>query len=246
MSVSQFKDFQKCEAAALAKLKETWQPKSDPTALLVGNYVHSYFESATAHGQFIEENTQAIFKRDGAERAEFVQAIDMIEALEYDDFFNFIYQGKKELILTGELFNTEWKARIDCFNESKGYFVDLKTTRSLSHRYFSKKYGGYVSFVEEYGYVLQMAVYKQLLEAKYNREITPYIFAVTKESPPDIAAIELHPSRFNYELIMIEQELPHILQVKYGEVAPEMCGKCEFCRKHKQITGFIEIENLID
>ena len=40
--------------------------------------------------------------------------------------FRFVYQGEKELILTGTLFDTEWKARIDCFNLEKGYLVDLK------------------------------------------------------------------------------------------------------------------------
>ncbi|WP_180382871.1 PD-(D/E)XK nuclease-like domain-containing protein, partial [Limosilactobacillus reuteri] len=44
MSVSLFKDFEKCEARTLAKLKEDWQPVSSPVPLLVGNYVHSYFE----------------------------------------------------------------------------------------------------------------------------------------------------------------------------------------------------------
>ncbi|WP_313264456.1 PD-(D/E)XK nuclease-like domain-containing protein, partial [Enterococcus sp.] len=37
MSVSQYKNFLKCPAAALAKLKGDWQPSSDPIALLVGN-----------------------------------------------------------------------------------------------------------------------------------------------------------------------------------------------------------------
>ena len=45
MSVSQYKKFLECETAALAKLKGEWTPESDPKALLVGNYVHSYFES---------------------------------------------------------------------------------------------------------------------------------------------------------------------------------------------------------
>ena len=52
MSVSLFKDFLNCEAQALAKLKEEWKPVSDPTALLLGNYVHSYFESKEAHESF--------------------------------------------------------------------------------------------------------------------------------------------------------------------------------------------------
>lgn len=245
MSVSQFKDFMKCEAAALAKLKEEWSPTSNPVALLVGNYVHSYFESEEAHTNFINENRSSIYKKNGSERSEFVQAVEMIEALEYDDFFNFVYQGEKEVILTGELFGTEWKARIDCFNYDKGYFVDLKTTRSLSQRYWSDRYGGYVSFAEEYGYITQMYMYKQLLEQKFDKEIVPYIFAVTKESPPDIAALEIYPARYDFERYTIEEKLPHILKVKMGEEAPVSCGKCEYCRKNKRLSGFIEIEDLL-
>ena len=55
MSVSQYKNFLKCPAAALAKLKGDWQPSSDPIALLVGNYVHSYFEDLTVHEKFKKE-----------------------------------------------------------------------------------------------------------------------------------------------------------------------------------------------
>lgn len=246
MSVSQFKDFQKCEAATLAKLKGDWKPTSDPIALLVGNYVHSYFESDEAHQEFIANNSKSILKKDGTERSDFVQAIEMIEALEYDEFFNFVYQGEKEVILTGDLFGTTWKARIDSFNEEKKYFVDLKTTRQLDKRFWSKKYGRYVSFVEEYGYILQMGIYKLLLEQQFSDEITPYIFAVTKESPPDIAGIKIHSSRYEFEFKLVEELLPHILRVKNGEEKPKFCGKCEYCRKTKRLQGFIEIEDLLE
>lgn len=61
MSTSQYKSFLKCEAAALAKLKGEWTPTSDPKALLVGNYVHSYFESQEVHEAFKEENKSKMF-----------------------------------------------------------------------------------------------------------------------------------------------------------------------------------------
>lgn len=61
MSVSQYKKFLECEAAALAKLKGEWTPDSDPKALLVGNYVHSYFESPEIHEAFKEENKSKMF-----------------------------------------------------------------------------------------------------------------------------------------------------------------------------------------
>lgn len=246
MSVSQFKDFQKCEAATLAKLKGDWQPTSNPVALLVGNYVHSYFESEEAHEEFIQENKTSILKKDGKERSDFLLAKEMIATLKNDDFFDFIYQGEKERIVKQELYGVPWKARIDCLNVDKGYFIDLKTTRQLDKRYWSKKYGRYVSFVEEYGYILQMGIYKQLLEFELNKEVTPYIFAVTKETPPAKAAIKIHPSRYEYEFRLVEEQLPHILKVKSGEEKPRYCGNCEYCRLAKRVQGFIEIEELLD
>lgn len=246
MSVSQFKDFQKCEAATLAKLKGEWQPKTNPIALLIGNYVHSYFESEEAHKEFIEGNKKSILKKDGNERSEFVQANEMISTLKNSDFFNFVYQGKKEVIVTGDLFGVKWKARIDCFHEQKNYFVDLKTTRQLDKRYWSKKYGRYVSFVEEYGYILQMGIYKKLLETKTGNDITPYIFAVTKESPANIAGIKINPVRYEYEFKLVEEQLPRILKVKNGEERPNCCGKCDYCRSCTKLTRFIEVEDLLD
>lgn len=246
MSVSQYKDFLKCEARALAKLKQEWQSDFNGKALVVGNYVHSYFEDAQAHADFIEENKKMIKKKNGELYSEFVQAEEMIKALEKDNFFNFVYQGEKEIILTRTLFETEWKARIDCFNLEKGYLVDLKTTRSLDQRYWSNEVKSYVSFVEEYGYIAQMAVYKTLLELTYGKEVTPYIFAVTKETPSDIAAIEFHPSRFEIELDKIQENLPRILSIKKGDTLPLNCGKCDYCRSTKQLTGFIEVADLLE
>ena len=55
MSVSQYKDFRKCEAMALATLRGEWE-KPKTTALLVGSYIDSWFEGT------LDE-----FKEDGVE-----------------------------------------------------------------------------------------------------------------------------------------------------------------------------------
>lgn len=55
MSVSQFKDFTKCEAMAMAKLNGEFE-QSKTTALLVGSYVDSYFEGTLE--EFKETNTE--------------------------------------------------------------------------------------------------------------------------------------------------------------------------------------------
>lgn len=248
LSVSQFKDFDRCEAAALAKLKGEYVPSGDNTALLVGNYVHSYFESPKAHEKFKEENNKYLFstRKPYGLLSAFKIAEEMIATLENDDFFNFVYQGEKEHVVTGNLFGAEFKGRIDCLNVEKGYFVDLKTTKAINSRFWSNKYRCYVSFVEEYGYVLQMAVYKKLLEAEFGKEFTPYIFAVSKETPPAKQAIEIIPQRFDFELKYLEERLPDVLMAKYGQKVPKRCEKCEYCRRTRQLSGFVEVADLID
>lgn len=248
VSVSQYKEFMKCSAAALAKLKGEWEPSSDPKPLLVGNFVHSYFESPEAHEQFIEENKAKMFssRKPFGLLKDFQVAERMIEKMEQDQFFQFLYQGEKEHILTDTLFGTEWKARIDCLNIEQGYFVDIKTTADMHKSFYSARYGYRVSFVEEYGYVLQMAVYKQLLEQEFGKEFTPYIYAVSKESPPNIAALRIDPMKLEFELDQLEQNIDHVLAIKNGQEKPVRCERCEYCRHTKQVTGFIEIDELID
>ena len=74
MSVSQYKQFMKCEAAAMAQLRGKWKQPTT-TALLVGSYVDSWFEGTL--GLFRTEHPE-LFKKDGSMKADFVQAAEII------------------------------------------------------------------------------------------------------------------------------------------------------------------------
>lgn len=117
MSVSQFKDFcgtygkMPCEFTAMEKLKGRWEePKSK--ALMVGSYVDSYFEGTL--DKFKAENPD-LFKRDGTLKAEFVKADEIIQRIERDDYFMKFMSGEKQVIMTGELFGTKWKIKMDSY-----------------------------------------------------------------------------------------------------------------------------------
>ena len=247
MSVSQFKDFCQCEAQALAKLKGEWEPDRDKTALLVGNYVHSYFESKKSHQRFIEDHQDELYTKRKPIKLykDFEVADQMIERIKQDEFFKYLWQGEHEVPVTGELFGTDWKGKIDLLNIEKGYFVDLKTTAQLDKRFWNVEFGGWVSFIEQYGYDLQIAIYERLLEIKYGKPFTGYIYAVTKQDIPDIAAIEINQELKDYALDRASEKIDRILAVKSGQEDPEMCGKCEFCRKFKRLDGFITPSDLI-
>ncbi|WP_076635626.1 PD-(D/E)XK nuclease-like domain-containing protein [Lactiplantibacillus plantarum] len=246
MSVSVFKAFMDCEAATLDKLTNNTLADEDAKPLLVGNYVHSYFESPAAHQEFLDQHGTKMLTKAGNLYSDYKVADKMIARLEADDFFNWLYQGEKESIVTGELFGTEWKGKIDCLNIKQGYFVDLKTTANLNLKVWSDKYGGRVLWPEAYGYVLQMSVYKHLLEQQYGKQFDPYIFAVSKTDPAGIKCINLSKElgRFAFEDAYVKKRLPHVLAVMNGEVKPKRCGKCDWCHEHQLGQYLVTLDQL--
>ena len=245
MSVSQFKRFIECEARAVAELKgEFTRPPS--TALLVGSYLHAAIEGEEAFTEFFEKERDSIMNTRGNMYAPFVQADEMIETVKNDLFMMFALTGDKEVIMTGDLFGAKWKIKVDNINHERGFYSDLKSTQELGKRYWSEKYNGWVSFVQEYDYVLQMYVYQEIIRQNTGRIYTPYIVAVTKQSPPDKAVLHFDASRFDFERDYVETLLPSILEAKQGEKAPTRCDKCEYCRGTKKLKNTFEIEYLLD
>ena len=37
-----------------------------------------------------------------------------------------------------------------------------------------------------------------------------------------------------------------LLMAKYGQKVPKRCEKCEYCRRTRQLSGFVEVADLID
>lgn len=245
LSNSQYQGFIECEASALAELKGEYDKDWDTDPILVGNYVHSYFESPKAHKIFKEKYENKLYKKNGELYKKFEVAEIMIERLKQDDLFNLLWQGEKEVPLTGELFGVEWKGKVDLLNIEKGYFIDLKTTANIHRRNWSDDYQMYVSFVEKWGYVTQIALYEQLLEKIHKKPFTGYIYAVTREEIPDVAAIQVDNHKKEFELDLIEQRIKRVEEVKTGQVKPKMCGKCDYCKANKQLEGFIYSDELI-
>ena len=225
MSVSQYKDFQKCEAMALASLRGEWT-RPQTTALLVGSYIDSWFEGT------LEEFTAAhpeIYTRVGKLKADFLQAEELIAFVQRDPMFMRYMAGKKQIILTRELFGTKWKIKIDSYHNDK--IVDLKVMRSME-RIMGQP------FVTHWQYDLQMAIYA----AVEGRDLATYLAVVTKQDPPDKEIISVPRWRRVELLEDVERHMPRILAVKRGEIPPMRCGVCEYCRATKMLTEPIDFE----
>lgn len=245
MSVSQYKDFagtygkMACEFSAIEKLEERWAQKKT-TPLLVGSYVDSYFEGTV--GEFKKE-TPEIFTQDGGLKAQYIQADKIIERMERDPLFMMYMSGKKQVIMTAELFGTKWKIKIDSYAEGIA-ITDLKVVESITKPKWVRDIG-YLDFIRYWGYDIQGAIYQEVVYRNTGLRLPFYIAAGTKEEEPNIEVIQVTQNYLDEAKNMVEMNMPRILRVKNGEVEPDRCEMCDCCRHTKVLKRPISITNLV-
>lgn len=240
MSVSQYKDFLKCEAAALAKLDGWKEPTND--ALLLGSYVHSFLDGTTDK---VKQAHPEMFTAKGELKADFKRADNMIKAVMEDELCKQMLDGDHEVIVTANLYGVLWKAKLDVLRAEMGRMVDLKTVKSIHEKYWQE--GAYVSFVEAYGYTTQMAMYVEIerLHNKRFERLEPLIVAVSKEDEPDKAVICFDNETLEAELEKVQLNLPRVIAVKNGIEEPNRCEKCRYCRQTKK-AEIVHYMNLLE
>ena len=245
MSVSQFKDFNgtygkiACEFEALEKLHERWHQKKT-TPLLVGGYVDAYFEGTLEAYQ--RENPD-MFTQKGTLKAPLQKAEEIINRINRDAYFMKYMSGEKQVIMTGELFGTDWKIKMDSYIPGVA-IVDLKIMSSITDLKWVKDYG-YMDFVRYWAYDVQGAVYQKIVEINTGKKLPFYIAAATKEEEPDIRIIQVTQNYLDEALSMVGSSLPRILRVKNGETEPDKCELCDCCRHNRVLTGPISINELM-
>lgn len=243
MSVSQWKDFQSCEAYAMAKLRGEFSPQPS-TAMLVGSYVDAFYSGTMDEFQY--ENPQ-IFRRDGGLRADYVQADTIITRMQNDKLYSMLMAGRNQVIITGTVAGVEWKGKIDSllsaeqcqeivteFKETgevldgaDGAIVDQKVMRDTK--------GGDEPFWKMWGYHYQGAVYQKL-----EGHNLPFILAIgTKEKPEDLAAIYLDSETLREALYEVEDSMEHVQAVKEGRIAPKRCEHCAYCRMTRKLSTIV-------
>jgi hypothetical protein len=228
-----------CEAKEVAKKNGEWIEKENP-AFLLGSYVHSW--SSGDLKEFIAEHPE-LFKKDGSMLAKYALGDEMINVLKNDPLVEQIREGEKEQIFTGKIGGVDFKIQVDILNFNKEYFADIKTTKNLQETYWNKELKQHETFINKYDYQTQIAIYSEILRqntglAEY---MEPYLIVVDKQDVPDHEVIYMGKAFITSKLIEIEERLPHIMAVRNGEIEPQYCGKCEYCRSIKKIIKPISL-----
>lgn len=224
-SVSQYKSFCRCEAAAMAQLRGEYEPPVT-RALLVGSFFDAYFDGTLE--QFKDKHPE-IFTRRNELRAEFQKAQRMIDRVRRDPLFMQFMSGEKQAIMTAEMFGVQWKIKIDSFCEGR-CIVDLKSAANFRT-------------VPKFRYDIQGAVYQEVARLNGYDRLPFYLAVCTKERVPNFDVFQITQPCLDAALQEVRLNLPHFEDVKNGFEEPVGCGVCDYCKEHKtaQIRNYEEL-----
>lgn len=250
MGSTQFKAFERCEAAALAELRGEWAPPTTQ-ALLVGGYIDAWFSGELP---VYQAQHPELFKRDGTLKAEYIKAQDIIARMESDELYSMLMSGRKQVVRTGVIAGVPFKIKIDSLLDGDtcrkisdrfpkaqaalsfcdGAIVDQKAMASMESVWSAEDHCK-VPFVEYYGYDIQGAIYQHI-----EGHMLPFVLAVgTKETEPDLAAMYIDDTDLAAALAVVEDNAPRYQAIKEGKIQPTRCEHCAYCRATKRLTSIL-------
>lgn len=225
-SVSQYKDFCKCEAMAMAKIRGEFEQKQTK-AMLIGTLADRWFEGTL--DKLRQECPNIFYCRNGALRSEFRKADEIIKRVQRDERFMQYMSGEKQKILTFEMFGVLWKMKMDSFVEGI-CITDLKVVQNFKSLAFWR-------------YDLQGAVYQAGAEACGYGRLPFYLAAATKEAVTNFDIFQIDQPTLDMALREIEGKMPRFIAVKSGIEEPHYCGVCDYCKsvKKARIRNYSEL-----
>lgn len=259
-SVSQFKNFfgtyakEGCERRALAEIKGEYE-REMTDALLVGQYVDTALTDSSNLEKFINEHPEMFSTRGstkGLLKSQFNKANQMIERAKNDKVFMKYLDGEHQVIMTGNIFGLPFKIKMDNYIPHKA-IVDLKTCESIGKSYYTAD--GRMNFVNYFDYILQGAIYQEIVFQNTGERLPFYLACISKESITDLEIIYIDNETFHTRLHGnefvqgIASECENIRLLKAGEIEPQSCGHCDYCLPKKKILKpihYLEIGGTIN
>lgn len=242
MSVSQYKNFKTCEAKAMHDLEE--KDTTYKSAFLEGQL----FENLVAGDAklFMAQHPEMISTRGstaGQLKSEFQRVVKAAEKFNSQKFFkDIIEKCEKQVILTGEICGVPVKCCLDLFDRETNSIYDIKCMKDFNEQW-NKEEKRYIPWYYAWGYVLQLAVYREIVKQNFNTEPKEIaLIAATKEDIPDIQAIKFSTDLLDLELEEFKKNIRYYNDIKTG-IAPAIgCGICSYCKTIKQINKFEEVK----
>ena len=227
MSYSQFKDFLKCPAYAMAKIKGEWQDEYTDS-LLVGSYVDAWLDGEL--DKFQEEHPEIFNSRTGELKANFKQAEELCKIIKQDDFMYKLLKGKRQKIMTGYIAGVPFKVKIDSLHDDM--IVDGKVLKDCEDCWIDGKYPFYMAN----RYDCQAIIYQTIVQQNIGKKLPFILGIVTKEKVPDKRLIKIQDSVLEDAKNEVVSKAPIFQDMKLGKIEPYRCECCDYCKSTKVLN----------
>ena len=235
MSVSQFKNFLRCEAATMAELNGEYTPERG-RALLLGSYVDEALTGTEeSFAKFCEENHEELYQKRGDKKlADVIQADEAIRRVREQPLMMEYLSGGHQEIMVGEIEGVPIKGKFDSYKPGV-FLADLKYLKDF------KSPNLFENAISYYRYDMQGAVYRELVRQNTGLTLPFYLVIVTKQSPPDVAVVEVDDFDLDNALDFFKKNVQRFQAIKNGEIQPERCEShdCPYCRGTKVLKEVI-------
>ena len=261
MSVSQYKDFCKCEAMAMAIINGTYEkPKSRALflgslfdELLTGNKKSQikfvvenradFFQSSSKTNKLddvsflalLKEDFESIFAAEHKPYADVVQAYETAKKVKQQPLMMKYLSGANQKIMTGEIAGVPFKIKMDSYKEDE-FVADLKYMASL------RSPNLFESIVKYWGYDIQGSVYQEVVRQNTDKRLPFYLTIATKENIPHLDIAEVMQYDLDEKLEEVMKKTPRYQAIKNGEIEPERCEEydCPYCTATRILTEPID------
>ncbi len=236
-SVSQFKDFLKCPAMAMAKLSGEYVPERG-RALILGSFVDEMLTGTNkSQEKFIEENRSELFKKNGEPYADVEQAMETVERVRKQPLMMHYLSGKHQVIMSGEIEGVPFKIKMDSYSPEE-YITDLKYMASL------RSPNLFTPMVEYWGYDIQAAAYQEIVYQNTGKRLPFYFVVATKEKPAHLAVGQISQWNIDKAMEIVRANIVNFQKIKTGEIEADRCEDygCDFCTSTKIITEPVDTD----
>lgn len=216
-----------CEAKGYAEWCEEY--KSQPTqAMTLGSMVDALSQGEEVYNEFCASHPE-IIKRDGSLKAEYVKGFnDYWHCVTTDPGWASYLTGDKQAHLQGTIDGIPFHGFADFMDDEK--IVDLKYTKDIH-----PEWNG-TSWTKSRHHDIRMAIYRELAYQMDGKLRECYLAALTKETPYDHEIIKVSNLTLLDAMDAVHTYMPRLKAILSGELVPDRCGRCEYCRSTKKFT----------
>lgn len=90
------------------------------------------------------------------------------------------------------------------------------------------------NFINYYDYIIQAALYQEIVRQNTGKQLPFIIAACTKQEYSERALLSIPQEEMDLKLEFLKSYLPHIQELKEGKIQPVPCGTCNYCLSKKK------------